>query len=234
MFSFKVSVIVEMNEYNKITIKYLFFKFILADSSKPKAEKPKKEKKPKDEKEETSPEPEKEKSQRGNSLFKQLYIDNGYDGIVKMLSNVKASLGTFFGKLYKTVTVRELYLTMRVTGSDAADTAIKYGKLSSWLFPLLGKVASTCKMKKYNVDVSPDFIGVKNEAELYLNVSIVPIRITNAAIVLLLQLAFKIVFKVLFANNNAKKSGNILNDTLNNANKTASTETVETVSDAKI
>jgi hypothetical protein len=48
-----------------------------------------------------------------------------------MLVAVKDSLGSFFGKLYKTFTINEFYLTMHVTGSDAADTAIKYGKLSS-------------------------------------------------------------------------------------------------------
>ena len=143
---------------------------------------------------------EKTTDNKGNNLFKQLYIEQGYDGIVKMLLAVKESLGSFFSKLYKTFTINEFYLTMHVTGSDAADTAIKYGKLSSWLFPVLGKVASTCKMKKYDIDISPDFLGVKNEADLYLDVSVVPIRITNALVVLAIQLLFKVILKILFAN----------------------------------
>jgi hypothetical protein len=98
---------------------------------------------------------------------------------------------------------------MHITGKDAADTAIQYGKISSWLFPLLGKLASTCKMKKYDVDISPDFLGVKNEADLYLRVSLVPIKVTNALIVLAVQLLFKVILKVLFTNNKSKKSVNI-------------------------
>lgn len=177
LFSFKVSVILEMTDKNKVTLKYLFLKFTLYDSSKPEKEKkPKKEKKKTEEPqqeqvtEEATP-TENTTDNKGNNLFKQIYIEQGYDGIVKMLVAVKESLGSFFGKLYKTFTINEFYLTMHVTGSDAADTAIKYGKLSSWLFPTLGKVASTCKMKKYDIDISPDFLGVKNEADLYLNVS---------------------------------------------------------------
>lgn len=217
LFSFKVSVILEMTDRNKVTLKYLFLKFTLYDSSKPEKEKkPKKEKKKTEETQqeevtEDTPPTENTADNKGNNLFKQIYIEQGYDGIVKMLVAVKESLGSFFGKLYKTFTINELYLTMHVTGSDAADTAIKYGKLSSWLFPTLGKVTSTCKMKKYDIDISPDFLGVKNEADLYLNVSVVPIRITNAVIVLALQLVFKVILKILFANSKAKKSVNINN-----------------------
>ncbi|MBR2876399.1 MAG: DUF2953 domain-containing protein [Clostridia bacterium] len=215
--SFKVSVILEMDKYNKITLRYLFLKFVLLDSSEPKKEKKQKKE---DAQEEVSAEANEEASatetQKGNSLLKQLYKEQGYDGIVKMLSAIKTSLGSFFHKLYKTFTINEFYLTMRVTGDDAADTALKYGKLSSWLFPVLGKVASTCKMKKYDVDISPDFLAVKNEASLYANVSIVPIRVTNAAVVLAVQLLFKVLFKILFANNNAKKSVNIKNNSVEN------------------
>lgn len=217
LFSIKVSVIIEMTDKNKVILKYLFLKITLFDSSKPE-----KEKKPKKEKKKTEETPQEQVAEdttlaenttenKGNNLFKQIYIEQGYDGIVKMLVAVKDSLGSFFGKLYKTFTINEFYLTMHVTGSDAADTAIKYGKLSSWLFPTLGKVASTCKMKKYDIDISPDFLGVKNEADLYLNVSVVPIKITNAVIVLALQLVFKVILKILFANNKAKKSVNINN-----------------------
>ena len=218
LFSLKISVIVEMTDINKVVIKYLFFKFTVVDSSKPpKEKKPKKEKKKTEDTtateqtEATSQQPENKK--KSNSFFKQLYIDHGYDGIEKMLLAVRDSLGSFFCKLYKTFVINEFYLTMHITGVDAADTAIKYGKLSAWLFPLLGKVASTCKMKKYDVDISPDFLGVKNQADLYLDVSVVPIRITNGVIILALQLVFKVLLKVLFSNKNAKKSVNINNKT---------------------
>lgn len=221
LFSLKVSVVVEMTDKNRVTIKYLFFKITVLDSSKPpKEKKPKKEKKKKTEVDATTEQTEitaqqPDNKKQGNSFFKQLYIDHGYDGIEKMLLEVRNSLGSFFGKLYKTFTINELYLTMHITGSDAADTAIKYGKLSAWLFPMLGKVASTCKMKKYDIDISPDFLGVKNQADLYLDLSVVPIRITNGVIILAFQLVFKVLLKVLFSNKNAKKSVNIKQDSTN-------------------
>ena len=212
----------------------LFLKFTLIDSSKPEKEKkPKKEKQKKNETEEIPQEQvvdatttaENTNENKGNNLFKQLYIEQGYDGIVKMLVAIKESLSSFFSKLYKTFTINEFYLTMHITGDDAADTAIKYGELSSWLFPVLGKIVSTCKTKKYDIDISPDFLGVKNEADLYLNVSVVHIKITNAVIVLAIQLVFKVILKILFAGNKAKKSVNIKSTKNSSAEDTNTADT---------
>ena len=146
------------------------------------------------------------------SLLKQLYIDEGYEGIEKMLRAVGNALGKFFGKLYKTLVFDELYITMITVGSDAADTAIKHGKLCAWAFPVLGKLVSTSKVKKYDFDISPDFLASKNQAELYVNMYLTPIHVTNAAVVLALQLVFKVLFKILFAKSKSDKTKVVVND----------------------
>ena len=236
LFSMRVTLIVDYAEKTVVTVKYLFLKFTVFDSSKPKAEKkPKKPKKEKKEKtaesstqtsaEETtneSGEPAKSKPKaKGNSLLKQIYTDHGYDGIVKMLSAVKKSLGGFFGKLYKTIVFDELYITMVTAGNDAADTAIKHGKLCAWAYPILGKLVSTSKVKKYNFDFSPDFLATKNQANAYVRLHVTPIHITNGAIVLAFQLLFKVLFKVLFSKKKSDKSKVIIAETASNVEKSA-------------
>ena len=139
--------------------------------------------------EEPQAEPVKEKTKKekpqkqGNSLIKQLYLDHGYDGLEKMLRDLGSSLGGFFGKLYKTFTIDELYIKMVTVGGDAADTAIKHGRLCAWLYPVLGKLISTCKVKKYDFDISPDFLAPKSTASAFVRFHIRPIKITNAAVV---------------------------------------------------
>lgn len=218
--SIRVHLIIDYGEYTKVSVKYLFLKIPVVDTSKPKkekAKKPKKDKKKKDKKpEEEKPEEKKEEKkpetvQQGNGLLKQLYVDQGYDGIEKMLRAVGRSLGGFFGKLYKTFVFDELYITMVTGGNDAADTAMKYGKLCSWLYPVLGKLVSTSKVKKYDFDISPDFLSTKNEAELYVNLHFTPIHITNAAVVLAIQLVFKVLFKILFAKKHSDKTKVVIN-----------------------
>ncbi len=211
LFSVNLSFIIDYSDKTVVTLKYLFLKIPLVDTSKPKKEKKKKKKPKKDEKKEEEEEKEdtSKEEKKGNSLIKQLYLDQGYEGIEKMLKAVGDSLGGFFGKLYKTLVFDELYITMITAGGDAADTAIKHGKLCSWLFPVLGKLVSTSKVKKYDFDISPDFLATKSEAYVYVRLHITPIRVTNATIVLALQLVFKVLFKVLFAKQKSDKSKSV-------------------------
>lgn len=235
LFSLRVSLIIDYSDKTVVTLKYLFLKIPLVDTSKPEKEKKEKKKKKdkttKDDKTEdttdatttgevtvtesaetttggTTAETKKAKPQKkqGNSLLKQLYLDEGYEGIEKMLRAVGNSLGKFFGKLYKTLVFDELYITMITVGSDAADTAIKHGKLCAWAFPVLGKLVSTSKVKKYDFDFSPDFLGKKSQAEAYIRLHVTPIHITNAAIALAFKLVFKVLFKILFAKKKSDKT----------------------------
>lgn len=208
VFSIPLTLIVDYSEKTLVTLKWLFLKIPLFDSSKEKKDKkPKKNKKPKEEKSTEDSEVKKEKTKKqGNSLLKQLYLDQGYDGLERMLRALGKSLSGFFGKIYKTFTIDEFYITMITVGSDAADTALKYGKLCSWLYPVLGKLISTCKVKKYDFDISPDFLANKQTAEAYLRFHLIPIRVTNAVVVLAVQLVFKVLFKILFAKKKSDKS----------------------------
>lgn len=233
VFSIPLYFVLDYDEKTTVVMHWLFLKIKLFDSStllnkKEKTEKePKKEKKPKKSKGKEEPaaaeneetvaekaEPA-EKAGKGKKskekkkspgLFMQLYHDQGYEGLKKMLQSVGKALGGFFGKLWKTFTVDEIYLYMRVTGGDAADTAQKYGILCSWLYPVLGKLVSTCKVKKYDADVSADFLGRKSVGTLYSRFHVIPLRIINAAVVLAFSLLFRVIFKILFADKKSKKA----------------------------
>ncbi len=199
IFSIPVGVIVDYGEKTLVAIKWLFLKITVVDTSKPKKDKKKKKKKKEDKpKEENEEKPKEDKpKQKGNSLLKQIYNDHGYDGLVKMLGAVGNSLSGFFGSLWKSFTIDELYINMVTATDDAAQTAIKHGKLCSYAYPILGKLISTCKVKKYDFDFSPDFLASKSTAEAYVRLHIIPIKITNAAVVLVFRLLFKVVLKLL-------------------------------------
>ncbi len=210
LFSINLSFIIDYSDKTVVTLKYLFLKFTLVDTSKPKKEKKKKKKKKDEEappEEEASEDEGKKKGKpKGNSLIKQLYLDQGYDGIERMLSAVGKSLGSFFGSLYKNLVVDELYITMITAGGDAADTAIKHGKLCSWLFPALGQFVSTCKVKNYDFDISPDFLATKSEAYVYAKLHFTPFVILYAVLALVVRLVFKVLIKVVFSKQKSDKS----------------------------
>lgn len=139
------------------------------------------------------------------SFLKQLYEIHGFDGLLKMVQDAGNALKGFFGRVLSAFVIDELYLTASVSGGDAADTALKYGKICEKLFASLGAIVSTCKVKKYDVNVYPDFLGKGMHGKLHVKLSVRPIKLTNAAVALAFSLLFKVVLKILFKKQKSPK-----------------------------
>ena len=95
------------------------------------------------------------------------------------------------------VDANKLGFAMSVGGGDSADTAIQYGKICSAAFPAMGLFVNKARVKKYNIEIVPDFIFNKTEARLHTKISLRPIKLINAVFVLVFELLFKVVFKLL-------------------------------------
>lgn len=139
---------------------------------KPKKEKPKKKSKKAEPKKE---EPKKEKQ----SLVKE-------KGIVFVLELVKkiADLATTVLKdFFKHILIKKLELSIKIAGSDAADTAIKYGKCCSAVYPAVSIIASTMNCPKYGVDILPDFNeNAKSEVKFELIARVFVFRLVTLVI----------------------------------------------------
>jgi hypothetical protein len=61
----------------------------------------------------------------------------------------------------------------------------------------MGLLVNKMKIKKYSIDISPDFIYGKTEAKLHTKISLRPIKLINAVFVMVFELLFKVVFKLL-------------------------------------
>lgn len=60
--------------------------------------------------------------------------------------------------------------------------------------------------QKYEVNVVPDFISQENKAQFALSLSVRPIKLTNAAVVLAFRLLFKVLLKLLKGSKKKNKS----------------------------
>ena len=84
-------------------------------------------------------------------------------------------------KLLKRTTVADFELCMVVVGEDAADTAVKFGRMNALVFPAV-KMASEIITLKYNrVELIPGFAAEKEQTDLYANVRITPLAALMAA-----------------------------------------------------
>lgn len=198
LLSVKLVVTVHYENDVALSLKWLFVKINILPKKEKKDKKPKKEKKPKEEKpketDEKIPEPKKKK---GDNIFVRFYKNKGVDGVVQLLKDVASAVGGMFRRIGRAFLFEELFVAMTVGAGDSAETAIKYGKTCSAAFPAMGYIVSNMRVKKYSIDITPDFIYGKNEAKLHTTVSVRPIKLINAVIIVAFQLLFKVVFKLL-------------------------------------
>lgn len=146
--------------------------------------------------------------------FKVFYNNQGFDGVLKLITDSADSLGDMFSSFKKHFIIDELALYIVVSKNhDAAATAIEYGNVCKTVFPALGFICSAVKVKDYDVTVEPDFIGTFSSAQFIFNCSFRPIFYLNAVIAMAFKLLFKVVFKVLFCK--SKEESNENKDTQN-------------------
>ncbi|MBQ8014796.1 MAG: DUF2953 domain-containing protein [Clostridia bacterium] len=200
LLSVKFKVTVHYEDDVAVSLGWLFLNFNIL----PKKEehgKPKKEKKPKKKKDEKPkeeseivPEPKKKKK---DNMFVRFYRNRGVNGVVQLLKDAAKALGGMFGRIGRAFIFEELYISMTVGAGDSAQTAIKYGEICAGAFPAMGLIVSKMRVKKYSIEINPDFIYGKTNARLHTKISVRPIALLNAGAVLVFELLFKVVIKLL-------------------------------------
>ncbi|MBR4890890.1 MAG: DUF2953 domain-containing protein [Clostridia bacterium] len=213
LLSIRITVNGEFFDEFKLNIKWLFVKIDILPAQK--KDKPKKEKAPKEKKEKPSTEdvaPETPTEKKEN-IFVKFYNNQGFDGVIQLLNNVGKALGKLMHSFKKHIVLRELYLWLTVTGGcDAAETALEYGRVCQKVFPALSFICTNLTVKKYDVEIEPDFLGSKNTAQFAFSVSVRPIFILNALIVLVFRLLIKVVLKFLMGIKDKSKNNENINE----------------------
>lgn len=178
----------EYDEEFNAKLRYLFISYKIPNEEKEektkkkkKRDKKKKVKKKEKEKKEGA---EKKQSftQRNISIIKKSFKFKGFEGAKKILS-LAAYLVTRASRLIKRhLIIKELHVVMAVGADDAAETAVNYGKTCAYIFPSLGLICNTMKVRKYYADIYPDFIRPKSRAYIYANIKIRPIFVIGTGI----------------------------------------------------
>lgn len=211
--SVRITVNGEFFDEFKLNVKWLFIKLQILPAKK--KDKPKKEKAPKEKKQEATEEkPTVEASEeKKENIFVKFYNNQGFDGVLQLINNVGEALGKLMHSLKKHIVLREIYLWMSVTGGyDAAETALEYGRICQKVFPTMSFICSNLTVKKYDVEITPDFLGGKNKAEFAFSVSIRPIFIINALLALVFRLLIKVVLKFLIGIKDKSKNNENINE----------------------
>ncbi len=132
-----------------------------------------------------------------NNLLKTLYDAHGVDGLLLIAKRTFGYVGTYFGDLAKSLVVDELYVDVRCTKKDAASTAIYYGEVCSVLFPMLGAMVSKYKVRKYDINVYPDYLARQSSASFAISMHLYPIRLGGVSLVFGCRMLFKVLLRLI-------------------------------------
>lgn len=187
-----INIVITMDYHSEFSfdVKWLFLKYRVY----PEKEKTEKDSKP-DKKKQQSKKPAKNEKPK-SSIFAKFYQNQGFDGVVTLIQNTAASLNTIFKRMIHAVTIKNLCIDLRVAGEDSAQTAIRYGTICSLIFPAVGTICATIRVKKYHLNINPDFLGHESKANFNTMISVSPIRLVIAAIIFLFEFSIKVLFKL--------------------------------------
>ncbi len=209
--SVPVRVTLAYDDKIRLSVKYLFLKINILPAG------PKKEKKPKPAKEEKPKEPKKEQSpkeKKPNPILEMVKA-NGHDGMMTVISNLGKVLGTYGGRLFKSIVFDRLELDISVGTGDSAATAIKYGQTCNKVFPVMGFICSNNLVRKYDINVEPDFLANRTEGKFYCDMDICCRKIINATFAMVVRLVFKVAVKFITgARKNNKENEEINTQTM--------------------
>ena len=131
---------------------------------------------------------------------------NGFDGMMLVLKNLGSVLAIYGGKLFKSIVFDEIDLYISVGTGDSAATAIKYGNLCKEIYPVFGFICSNNVVRKYDINIEPDFLANKTEGEFFMDLKINIRKIINATIAMVVRLLFKVVLKFITGAKNNKNA----------------------------
>lgn len=132
-----------------------------------------------------------------NNLLKTLYEAHGIDGLLLIVKRTFSYIGSFFGDLAKALVIDELYIDVRCTKKDAASTAIYYGEVCSALFPMLGALVGKYKVRKYDINVYPDYLARQSSASFAVSMHLYPIYLIGITLLFGCRMLFKVLLRLI-------------------------------------
>ncbi len=183
----------EYDEAFNVKVRYLFIRYKIPDEEKESKQKNKKKKEKKQKKKKSKAKDKKSKAEssieKNLGIIKTAFRFKGFDGAKKIIRLAAYAVKKISRLLKRHLIIKDLQVVMAVGDEDAAQTAVAYGKTCAYVFPLLGLICNTMKVRRYYADIFPDFIRQKNRAYIYAKLKIRPIFVLGTG----LSALFKII-----------------------------------------
>lgn len=97
------------------------------------------------------------------------------------------------GKVGKRIVFQNVDVTLGVHGPNTAVTALAYGAVDSVAVPALEKFVNTANVKKSSIDIHPEFLDEKDNAEVHVKVGLRPLYVVSPLVPLAVKVGSKAI-----------------------------------------
>ncbi len=127
---------------------------------------------------------------------------------ISLLTDVLSAAKPMFFYILNHVVLGKIYLCVKVSGEDACETAVKYGKLNALCASCYALVKNIFTVKMCSINIAPDFTSEKSEVDFDVKASLRPLYLLGGAAVFLKNYIKIQLQKTDLAENNNKTINN--------------------------
>lgn len=118
--------------------------------------------------------------------------EDGVGGTLRFFGELAKLLWRAARRVLRAVTVRKLWLRMRIGGEDAADTALQYGRACAALFPGIEMIGTLVRVRRRDVKVTPLFPEGESSAQFEIRLWVTPLKVLWAGLCLVCGLTLRL------------------------------------------
>lgn len=156
----------------------------------PRPEKPAKTKKKKQKAEKAAgsgPAAGKEEPEGMLAQLEELLKEDGVSAVAAYLQSMAKLAADVLRRALRVIVVDRLEARLIVVGEDAAETAVRYGKICAAVFPAQAVLETVMKVRRRQIGVEPGFLQEKSSAAVELRAHVLPLRALAATAGLLVR-----------------------------------------------
>lgn len=119
--------------------------------------------------------------------LEKLFKEDGVSAVAAYLQMMAKLAADALRRALRVIVVDRLQVRLIVVGEDAADTAVRYGKICAAVYPAQAVLETVMKVRRRQIDVEPGFLQEKSSTAVDLRAHVQPLRVLAAAVGLLVR-----------------------------------------------
>ncbi len=119
--------------------------------------------------------------------LEKLFKEDGVSAVAAYLQMMAKLAADALRRALRVIVVDRIQVRLIVVGEDAADTAVRYGKICAAVYPAQAVLETVMKVRRRQIDVEPGFLQEKSSTAVDLRAHVQPLRVLAAAAGLLVR-----------------------------------------------